>query len=398
MAALLRTFKNFLPSLGLFLLSLCFSLLAAEIAVRVFFPASPDTKPAEKILVHEASENLKLLYKPSPGMANRAYGVWNRINKEGFRDREYTLQKTPGKKRIVFLGDSVVYGYGIELEGTIPKQLEKIFAEHGESVEVLNFGVSGYETEQSVEFFKTTALAFKPDLVIVGYTLNDSIYASMELDFFHDQLGRRVRVERKEFRKRFWGFLFKHSRLMGLLDERLQLQKRYKHFRSYEDRDIWYYLEDRNIAAQDPLDSPYQQLRGAIEKEAAAKGTSAKGLRSMLGFLGIGNDPFYASHWKVSRKALLDLKRLSVDNKFSLAAVIFPYMIEPEHYALDPAHDFLSAEFHSMGFKNLEVRSAVWDALKRDGAEVLMNDPIHFTAKGGAVVAGAIYEQIKDQL
>ena len=398
MSALGRALKSAVPSLGLLLASLIISLLAAEVLVRLFFPHSSAAVPASKVLVHEASDNLKLLYKPSPGMANQAYGVWNRINSAGFRDREFQTKKPAGVKRIVFLGDSVVYGYGIESEGTIPKELEKIFRENGQPVEVLNFGVSGYETEQSVEFFKTTALAFQPDLVIVGYTLNDSIYASMELDFFHDQLGRRVRLERKEFRKRFWGFLFRHSRLMSFLDERLQLQKNFKHFRSYEDKDIWHYLEDRNIASRDPMNSPYQQLRTAIEKEAAEKGTSAKGLRSMLGFLGIGNDLFYASHWNVSQKALLELQRLSGDNGFSLAAVIFTYMAEPEHYALDPAHDFLKAQFSGMGIKNLEVRSEVFEAWKREGREAIMNDPIHFTARGGEVVAKALYGQIKDSL
>lgn len=398
MSALSRAFKSALPPLGLLLASLLISLLAAEVLARLFFPHAPAAVQASKILVHEASDNLKLLYKPSPGMANQAYGVWNRINSAGFRDREFDRQKPAAVKRIVFLGDSVVYGYGIESEGTIPKQLEKIFRENGQPVEVLNFGVSGYETEQSVEFFKTAALAFQPDLVIVGYTLNDSIYASMELDFFHDQLGRRVRVERKEFRKRFWGFLFSHSRLMSLLDERLHLQKRFKRFRSYEDKDIWHYIEDRNIANKDPEDSPYQRLRGAIEQEALAKGTSAKGLRSMLGFLGIGNDPFYASHWNVSRKALLELTRLSRDNGFSVAAVLFPYMAEPQHYALAPAHDFLKAEFSGMGIRNLEVRSEVFEAWKREGNAAIMNDPIHFTARGCEVVAKALYEQIKDSL
>ena len=178
-------------SLQAFLLlffSLCFSLLAAEAVFRVLFKDPAPSAGPSRILVHEASDNLKLLYQPSPGAASQAYGVFNQINSAGFRGSEISLSKPEGVKRVIFLGDSVVYGYGLENTAAIPPQLEQAFKKSGRGeVEVLNFGVSGYETEQAVEFFKEKGLAFQPDLVILGYTLNDSIYASMELDFFHDQ-------------------------------------------------------------------------------------------------------------------------------------------------------------------------------------------------------------------
>ena len=39
-----------------------------------------------------------------------------KINSRGLRDREYSLQKPPGTKRILVLGDSYVWGYGVSNE------------------------------------------------------------------------------------------------------------------------------------------------------------------------------------------------------------------------------------------------------------------------------------------
>lgn len=374
----------------LLLLSVFLSLALAEAAARLIFPHQKRTLP--KILVHEPSPNFKLLYKPSPGTVNRSYGVENAINSHGFRDREYDLAKKPGYKRILFLGDSVVYGIGIKIEDTIPEQLEKIFEEKGEKVEVLNFGVSGYETEQEVEFFKETGRQFQPDLVILGYTLNDSIYASMELDFFNDKLAYHIKVPRRELRKRILGALFKYSRLLQVLDERFRLQERFSFLRSYRNSRIWYYVHDRNVAVKDEDTSYYQQTKIAIVQEARRRGTSDANLKSKLGFVGIGNNDFYSSHWKVSYAAMKDLASMSKTHGFKVSAVIFPYMLDPEHYALAPMHNFLKEKFSKLNFQVIDPSEKVFNTAK---SEMLVNDPIHFNAKGGRIIAEEIYEQLK---
>jgi lysophospholipase L1-like esterase len=50
--------------------------------------------------------------------------------------------------------------------------------------EVLNFGVSGYSTRQEVELFRVKAKQYDPDLVIVGYCINDFKESSVEGDIF----------------------------------------------------------------------------------------------------------------------------------------------------------------------------------------------------------------------
>ncbi len=101
-------------------------LAIGEVGFRVLgdtLSGSPGRQP--EVLVHRASDNPKLVYQPAASAENDYLGMVHRINRAGFRDREFSAEKTAGVTRILFLGDSVVYGWGLEAEETIPKQIER---------------------------------------------------------------------------------------------------------------------------------------------------------------------------------------------------------------------------------------------------------------------------------
>ena len=130
------------------------------------------------------SDNPVLFYEPTPGAESGKYV----INSHGFRDREFATEKAPGVFRIVVLGDSIIWGHRLALEDSFAKQLERKLNEaFDQPFEVLNFGVSGYSTQQEVELFKVKASRFQPDLVIVGYCLNDYKESSAEGAAFRRQ-------------------------------------------------------------------------------------------------------------------------------------------------------------------------------------------------------------------
>ena len=133
------------------------------------------------------SENPILFYEPTPGAISGIYS----INSAGFRDREFAVKKDPGVFRIAILGDSIVWGYGLKLEHTFAKQLEKLLNEGTDNnFEVMNFGVSGYSTMQEIEYYRVKASRYEPDLVIVGYCLNDFKESSVEGNAFrHSYYG-----------------------------------------------------------------------------------------------------------------------------------------------------------------------------------------------------------------
>ena len=67
------------------------------------------------------------------------------VNSLGLRDYEYSLKKPKSVFRILMLGDSFTEGYGVELEETFSKLVEKkLNTDKKEKFEVINAGVTGY--------------------------------------------------------------------------------------------------------------------------------------------------------------------------------------------------------------------------------------------------------------
>ena len=112
--------------------------------------------------------------------------IVERSNSLGFRDREHDPSKPDGNHRIVVLGDSITQGFGLDdVDQIFTSIAEQSLRRVGADVDVLNFGVNGYNTEQEVELLREKGLILKPDLVIVAYCMNDSY---LDSGLIHQQL------------------------------------------------------------------------------------------------------------------------------------------------------------------------------------------------------------------
>ena len=116
-------------------------------------------------------------FRPTVPAALVDHPVWDiSLNTEGFRDREFSGTKPEGAFRVVCLGDSWTFGANVGQEQTYPRQLEarlrELFPER--RVEVLNLGVLGYTSFQGLQLLKQRALQLDPDLVVIGFGMNDS--------------------------------------------------------------------------------------------------------------------------------------------------------------------------------------------------------------------------------
>jgi lysophospholipase L1-like esterase len=116
-----------------------------------------------------------------------------RINAWGFRDELPTeAGETPGKRRLMFLGDSFMMGTGLSRENRVSDLIEALDT----SLVSFNFGVYAYSTDQELLVLKKYAPSVKPDDVLIFFCANDLIYNDSDLGhripkshFFVDESG-----------------------------------------------------------------------------------------------------------------------------------------------------------------------------------------------------------------
>jgi lysophospholipase L1-like esterase len=115
----------------------------------------------------------KLYFRNPSSFAGVFEGVELRTNEMGLREPPLG-PKQPGRPRILMLGDSVLFGWGVRAEDTSGRQLETLLrTRDGISAETINSGVVGYNSYQEMTFLETRDAAIQPDAVILLYVDND---------------------------------------------------------------------------------------------------------------------------------------------------------------------------------------------------------------------------------
>ncbi len=94
-------------------------------------------------------------------------------NGHGFNEREVAIEKPAGTLRVAALGDSVTHGAFVPSAQAWPRQLENQLVAQGQPVQVLNFGVYGYDTESVAAQVRARLPDWKPDLLVYGFYVND---------------------------------------------------------------------------------------------------------------------------------------------------------------------------------------------------------------------------------
>jgi len=96
-------------------------------------------------------------------------------NSRGYRDRERAVAKPPGVRRVVSLGDSFAWGASVEFEDAYPQRLERgLSRRRHETWEVVNLALPGMNTVDHAAQLADEGMAYGPDVVLLGYVLNDS--------------------------------------------------------------------------------------------------------------------------------------------------------------------------------------------------------------------------------
>ena len=143
------------------------------------------------LLVIEAVLHLKYKDIQVGGMTSPShftfYKKYYHHNEFGFRDREREYENKGRHYRILVLGDSFTYGAGVKfIEDLYPYRLEERLnqglSEEGRKFEVINTGLKGLSTAQEFHYLKRKGMLFKPDLLILGFVLNDAETPEMKYE------------------------------------------------------------------------------------------------------------------------------------------------------------------------------------------------------------------------
>jgi len=93
--------------------------------------------------------------------------VTHDTNSFGFRGPDRPPEKPDGVFRIAALGDSFIYGQGVESADSLPSQLERRLKTTRPKVEVLNFGVPGYGVDEYMSQYRYFIKRWSPDLLLL---------------------------------------------------------------------------------------------------------------------------------------------------------------------------------------------------------------------------------------
>lgn len=143
-------------------------LLWLEVALRPFLPAHEKTT---SLFIKDDALGWKL----RPGAVDQWGDVEVRINERGFRGPVVPYETPPATARIAYLGDSVTFGYRVaRWEDTYPFVVEDLVeATDSLSIETVNLAVEGYAQWQQAIVLAGEGDRYHPDLVVVGFVLND---------------------------------------------------------------------------------------------------------------------------------------------------------------------------------------------------------------------------------
>lgn len=161
----------------------------------------------------QRAENDTVLWELQPNLDTVFKFAPFSTNSLGMRDGEYAIDKPANTVRIAVIGDSFAMGSGVNDEENYPAVLEKLLNQAGnQQVEVLNFGVGGYNLFNYEAVLRHKALAFSPDIVVIGFCGGNDFIGPRNS---HREGKLRLRPPLEQFwRSHLWK-LYKQTRSPG---------------------------------------------------------------------------------------------------------------------------------------------------------------------------------------
>ena len=119
----------------------------------------------------------ELDWRYRPGSQGRWDGTPIVINSKGLRGPEVPYDKAPGEFRILFLGDSIPFGYGVAYEDCFVARVQRLLdaRNSGRRCTTIACAVLGYSPWQEAILLKREGMKYHPDLVVQCFCANDAM-------------------------------------------------------------------------------------------------------------------------------------------------------------------------------------------------------------------------------
>ena len=188
--------KNLARNLALSMVSFGLCFLLAEVAFRVMGYGNLE--------VYSPDPKVYWRLKPNQDCYTKIGRKPVHINSHGTRGGEFQIPKPQKTVRILCLGDSVTFGWGLSEDETYAKILERqLQAEikDGRKIEVINAGVNAWSYPQLSIYLREYGLRFEPDYVVLAGANLWTQFSEDSSPEFVKKFMWRVRL--KNFLRRF---------------------------------------------------------------------------------------------------------------------------------------------------------------------------------------------------
>lgn len=211
-------YHHFFENLLLVVLALFLAFMGLEFYFKVFF-AQPDAFDTL------ARDNWRQWY------ANK-----QAFNSFGYRDREWTEALVAGKTKVMIVGDSFVFGDGIEKPADrFPDRLARMLSD---DYVVFNLGKGGTNTKHHIEAILNYPYA--PDILVLSYFVNDVKGAALERQWMNRPRGPNVLPSMPLLVNNSYAFNFVYWRLTHILAAREPDTTWEWYLDLYNDPDSWW--------------------------------------------------------------------------------------------------------------------------------------------------------------
>lgn len=183
---------EFKKRLFLLILSLTFSLVTMELLLAFLYPQETMKRAylhAPRVFI--PSDILPYALKPNSRgrIVTPEFTIGIDINSHGYRGKEFEIEKS-GQFRILAIGDSFTYGYGVSTAQSYPEQLvDRLRQQFGvEKIEAINAGFAAcYYPDTYYLYLKEEGLKLDQDLILIGFFIGN--------DIDHEAIGENVWVQ-----------------------------------------------------------------------------------------------------------------------------------------------------------------------------------------------------------